>query len=496
MRIILNSVDERNGRFELQPSAEGKFTRLRCAKVTLPNTVEYAHPSEDLRFTTYRSGTTQDYVISLEGCNSNDGNFWATFVNNKLSAEGITDWNFSYDEAVGKMTVVFEQNGTDKVVFTKACRLFGIKQGETMTHVAYNGGKLSFTQQVGMSWPSVTNFIVQVTDANENTKYLLTAPAILSGKAPQKDTPADLQTLFNTSYASIPSTTGGAPWVVSWAVTSAGGDNINFDMSWASHPTGLSGIYQLRFFYTNANGHPETSETGLSSFYTSRDTTVPLLTFNQVGTIKTNYVDPINSPTEYEKTLVIPATEHTQADMVSLINGLGIDGLTVSATGTNQYTLSYVRRATPTLDLYETGVLSIFSETTVAGWNGFSSYELNPFLASPATLVITLPASATRANTFFGDVVNLLPYNHAYVTCSIQTQECLASCGNEAVIAEVPHAGEFMERHHYENNSPYFLPITRQDALANVQIGIIDDLGRDLKSRLRGGSYLVVLEME
>lgn len=497
MRIILNSVDERNGRFELQPSAEGKFTRLRCAKVTLPNTIEYAHPSEDLRFTTYRSGATQDHIISLEGCNSNDGNTWATFVNNKLQSEGITDWSFSYNEAVGKMTVVFAQNGTDKVVFTKACRLFGIKQGETMVHVAYNGGKLSFTQQVGISWPTVRNFVVEVADANENVLYRLYADTGVSGKQPIKNTAAQLQTTWNSNFTSIPSTTGGTPWTVSWAVTSTGVDDIQWAMSWATHPVVPSANYLVTYYFTNANGHPETSETGLSNLYSTKNTaTATPDNLTKDGTVKYNYVDPISPGTPYEKTLDIPATEHTVNDMVSLINGLGIDGLTVTATGSNQYTLSYVRRTTATLTLYETGVLSIFSENTVAGWNGFSSYELNPFLASPATLVITLPESATRPNSSIGNVVNLVPYNHAYITCSIQTQECLASCGNEAVVAEVPHAGAFMARHHYENNSPYFLPITRQDALANVQIGIIDDLGRDLKSRLRGGSYLVVLEME
>jgi hypothetical protein len=53
-----------------------------------------------------------------------------------------------------------------------------------------------------------------------------------------------------------------------------------------------------------------------------------------------------------------------------------------------------------------------------------------------------------------------------------------------------------MERHNYENNSEYYLPISRQDAVSGIEIGIIDDLGRDLKSRLRGATYLVVLEME
>ena len=496
-RFILNSRDEVAGKFYINPVAERKYTRMRCAKVSLPNTVTYAHPEEDLRFTTTRGTATQSYIISLQDLNSSDASAWATYLNNKLQAEGISDWQFVYDTNEGRFHISFTQNGTSKVVFTKECRLLGIKKDETMIHIADTSGKLSFTQQVGMSWPSIAFFVVEVTDANENMKYRLSTPSVVLGKQPVKDSPAGIQTSLNNVAASIPSTTGGSPWTVSWAVTSAGGDNIQMVMSWSAHPAGLSGNYQVAYYFNNANGYPETSETGLSNLYSQKNTGTALPDdLSKIATIATNYVNPITSGTQYEKTLNIPATEHTQADMVSLLNGLAIDGLTVTATGSNGYTLSYVRRTTPTASLYETGVLSIFSDSNVAGFNANFSYELNPFLASPATLAITLPTSPERPEIYFANVVNLVPYNHAYITCNIVTQECHASVGNEAVICEVPHAGAFMERHHYESNSEYYLPITRQDALSGIEIGIIDDLGRDLKSRLRGATYLVVLEME
>ena len=93
-RFILNSRDEVAGKFYINPVAERKYTRLRCAKVSLPNTITYAHPEEDLRFTTTRGTSTQDYVISLQELNSSDANAWATYLNNKLQAEGISDWQF------------------------------------------------------------------------------------------------------------------------------------------------------------------------------------------------------------------------------------------------------------------------------------------------------------------------------------------------------------------------------------------------------------------
>ena len=190
-----------------------------------------------------------------------------------------------------------------------------------MTHIAYTSGKLSFTQQVGMSWPSIAFFVVEVTDANENMKYRLSTPSVVLGKQPVKDSPAGIQTSLNNVAASIPSTTGGSPWAVSWAVTSAGGDNIQMVMSWAAHPAGLSGTYQVAYYFNNANGYPETSETGLSNLYSQKNTATALPDdLSKIATIATNYVNPITSGTQYEKTLNIPATEHTQADMVSLPN--------------------------------------------------------------------------------------------------------------------------------------------------------------------------------
>jgi hypothetical protein len=496
-RFILNSRDEVAGKFYIQPVAERKYTRLRCAKVSLPNTITTAHPEEDMRFTTKHLTTTQNYIISLQDINSSDGNFWATRINERLRQQGINDWFWRYDDNVGKFAVEFPSNGTDSITFTKDCRIFGITKGEVIAHVTYVGGKLELTQQIGQSFPSTKNFVVEVADANENRKYYLSQDVGLLGKLQAKLTATDIQSVLNTSVTSIPSTTGGSPWAVTWSVTAGAGDSVTYTMNWAAHPAGLSGNYLVSYYYTNNNGYAETSETGLGSLFSTKNTGTALPdSLSAVGTVAYNFSDPTQNSTDYRKTLTIPATEHTQANMVSLINGLGMDGLTASATGTNQYTLSYTPRTTATLTQYITGVISIWADNTVAGFTQNFAYTLNPFPTAPATLVITLPTSPERTDTFISNVVNLVPYNHAYITCDIVTQECHASVGNEAVICEVPHAGSFMERHHYESNSNYYLPISRQDAVSGIQIGIIDDLGRDLKSRLRGATYLVVLEME
>ena len=496
-RFILNSRDEVAGKFFINPVAERKYTKLRCAKVTLPNSVTVAHPEEDLRFTTTHLATTQNYIISLQDINSSDGNFWATRINERIRQQGINDWVWNYDDNVGKFEVEFTANGTDSITFTKECRILGIEKGEVIAHVTYVGGKLEFTQQVGQSFPSVANIVVEVTDTNENRLYYSSQNVGLLGKLPAKLTAADIQSVLNASVTSIPSTTGGSPWAVTWTVVAGAGDSVTYTMNWAAHPVGLSGNYLVSYYYTNNNGYPETSETGLGSLFSTKNTGTALPdSLSAVGTVAYNFSDPTQNSTDYRKTLNIPATEHTQAEMVSLINGVGIDGLTASATGTNQYTLSYTPRTTATLTQYITGVVSIWADDTVAGFTENFDYTLNPFPTAPATLVITLPTTPQRSDSFIKNVVNLVPYNHAYITCNIVTQDCHASVGNEAVIAEVPHAGSFLERHNYENNSDYYLPISRQDAVSGIEIGIIDDLGRDLKSRLRGAPYLVVLEIE
>jgi flagellar biosynthesis protein FliQ len=496
-RFILNSRDEVAGKFYINPVAERKYTRLKCAKVTLPNTITYAHPEEDLRFTTTHGGTTKDYIISLQGVNTSDANVWEDRLNDRIRQQGINDWVWNYDDNQGKFEINFTQNGTDRITFTKDCRILGITKGEVIAHVTYVGGKLEFTQQIGQSFPSTKNFVVEVADANENRKYYLSQDVGLLGKLQSKLTATDIQSVLNASVTSIPSTTGGLPWAVTWSVTAGVGDAVTYSMNWAAHPAGLSGNYLVSYYYTNNNGYPETSETGLGSLFATKNTGTALPdSLSALGTVAYNFSDPPQISTDYRKTLTIPATEHTQANMVTLINGLAIDGLTASATGTNQYTLSYTPRTTATLTQYITGVISIWADNTVAGFTQNFAYTLNPFPTAPATLVITLPTTPERTDTFVSNVVNLVPYNHAYITCNIVTQDCHASVGNEAVICEVPHAGAFMERHNYENNSEYYLPISRQDAVSGIEIGIIDDLGRDLKSRLRGATYLVVLEME
>ena len=495
-RFILNSRDEVAGKFYIQPVAERKYTRLRCAKVSLPNTITTAHPEEDMRFTTKQGANTHNYIISLQDINSSDGNFWATRINERLKQQGINDWFWRYDDNVGKFSVEFPTNGTDSITFTKECRIFGITKGEVITHVSYKSGTLQFTQQIGTSFPSVGQFVVEVTDASENQKYLRVVNTGNLGKITLKETAAGIQTFLNANITAIypQGNTGGVDWIVSWVVTAGVGDAITYTMNWNTHPAGVTGDYLVRYYYTNNNGYPEVDETGLSSLFSSKNTNDPPANRNLVkpGTVAFSYANAPTTNTVYNKTLTIPATEHTQANMVTLINNY-MDGLTVSATGANQYTLTYVPRTSPTLTDFVTGTLSIYSSEAVAGFSAGQVYELTT--ASP-TLVLTLPTNPERTDTFIQNVVNLVPYNHAYVTCDIVTQECHASVGNEAVIAEVPHAGAFMERHHYESNSNYYLPISRQDAVSGIQIGIIDDLGRDLKSRLRGATYLVVLEME
>ena len=497
MRVILNSIDEKNDRYFLNPIVDRPFTKMRCSKVSLPNTVEVAHPDEDLRFTTKQGANTHNYIISLQDINSSDGNFWATRINERLKQQGINDWSFSYDDNVGKFEVVFSTNGTDSITFTKECRIFGITKGEVITHVSYKSGTLQFTQQIGRSFPSVGQFVVEVTDGNENQKYLrVVDTGTFLGKNAPKETAAGIQSFLNSNITAIYPRGGSPPgdWIVSWTVTAGAGDAVTYTMNWNTHPAGVTGDYLVRYYYLNNNGYPEVDETGLGSLFSSKNTANALPdSLVKSGTVAYSYANAPTSNTFYNKTLTIPATEHTQANMVTLINGVGIDGLTASATGANQYTLTYVPRTTATLTQFVTGTLSIYSSEAVAGFSSGQVYELTT--ASP-TLVLTLPTNPERTDTFIQNVVNLVPYNHAYVTCSISTEDCNASVGNDAVIAEVPHAGAFMERHHYENNSPYFLPITQKDALSSIEIGIIDDRGRDLKSRLRGAPYLVVLELE
>lgn len=499
MRIILNSTDEKNDRFFLNPIVDRPFTKMRCSKVSLPNTVEIANDDEDLRFTTKEGANTHDYIISLQGINSSDGNVWEDKLNKLIKQQGINDWVWDYDDNEGKFEIDFTQNGTDSITFTKDCRILGIIKGDVITHTTYNGGTLQFTQQIGMSFPSVGQFAVEVTDGNENQKYLRVVNTGNLGKTTVKETAANIQTFLNANITNIAPRGDSPPggWSVSWAVTAGAGDAVSYTMSWAAHPAGVTGDYLVRYYYLNNNGYAEVDETGVGSLFSLKNTADPLPdSLVKSGTVAYTFADAPTSNTDYNKTLTIPATEHTQAEMVSLINGFGMDGLTASATGANQYTLSYTPIVVPTPTQYTTGVISIFSDTTIAGFNESFSYELNSFLAIPATLVITLPTNPSRPQTFVSNVVNLVPYNHAYITCSISTEDCNASVGNDAVVCEVPHSGSFMQRHHYENNSPYFLPITQKDALSSIEIGIIDDRGRDLKSRLRGAPYLVVLELE
>jgi hypothetical protein len=500
MRVILNSTDEKNDRFFLNPIVDRPFSKMRCSKVSLPNTIEIAHSDEDLRFTTKQGANTHNYIISLQGVNTSDANVWEDRLNDRIRQQGINDWVWNYDDDEGKFEINFTQNGTDSITFTKDCRILGILKGDVITHTSYKGGTLQFTQQIGRSFPSVGQFVVEVTDANENQKYLRVVDTGNSlGKTPPKETAAGIQAFLNSNITAI-YPRGGSPsgdWIVSWVVTAGAGDAVTYTMSWATPPAGvpLGDDFYVRYYYLNNNGYAETSETGMSTLFSIKNTNDPPADRNLVssGTIAYSYADAPTSNTDYNKSLTIPATEHTQADMVTLINDVGIDGLTASATGANQYTLTYVPRTTATLTEFVTGTLSIYSSEAVGGFSAGQVYELTA--ASP-TLVITLPTTPERTDTFVSNVVNLVPYNHAYITCSISTEDCNASVGNDAVIAEVPHSGSFMQRHHYENNSPYFLPITQKDALSSIEIGIIDDRGRDLKSRLRGAPYLVVLELE
>jgi len=495
MRVILNSIDEKNDRYFLNPIVDRPFTRMRCSKVSLPNTITTAHPDEDMQFTTKQGANTNNYIISLQDINSSDGNFWATRINERLKQQGINDWFWRYDDNVGKFSVEFPTSGTDSITFTKECRIFGITKGEVITHVSYKSGTLRFTQQIGQSFPSVGQFLVEVTDANENQKYLRVFDTGNLGKATQKETAANIQTFLNANLTNIYPRGDSPPgdWIVSWTVTAGAGDAITYTMNWNAHPPGITGPYLVTYYYLNNNGYEEVDETGVSSLFSSKNTANALPdSLVKPGTVGFSYADAPTSNTVYNKTLTIPATEHTQADMVTLINNY-MDGLTAAAAGANQYTLTYVPRTTATATQFVTGTLSIYSSESVAGFGAGQEYELTT--ASP-TLVLTLPTNPERTDTFISNVVNLVPYNHAYITCSISTEDCNASVGNDAVIAEVPHAGAFMERHHYENNSPYFLPITQKDALSSIEIGIIDDRGRDLKSRLRGAPYLVVLELE
>jgi hypothetical protein len=499
-RFILNSRDEVAGKFYINPVAERKYTRLKCAKVTLPNSVDLAHPDEDLRFTTTHGSTTQDYTITLQNLNYSDAAFWATYLNNELRQRGITDWVFRYDTLRGQFAVDFTANGTDKVTFTKDCRIFGIKKGEVITHTTYNGGVLEITQDVKMSFPSVQSFVVEVYDATEQRKFFLSKPDFaLTGKAPDKTSDTDILNILNAGFTSIPSTTGGSPWAVTWSVTAGAGDAMNYTMSWAAPPPGLSGDYEVAYYYTNNNGYPEKDETGLTDLRSVQNTAAGAGSLAQTGTIAYNITSPprsLPSMANYRKTLTIPETEHTPSEMADLFNNIGIDGLTASAgPAANQYTISYTPRTIATATEYITDNVNIWPDANVAGFTQNFALNLSGSPA-PSTIVITLPTNPSRPNSYISNVVNLVPYNHAYITCNIVTQDCHASVGNEAVICEVPHAGAFMERHNYENNSEYYLPISRQDAVSGIEIGIIDDLGRDLKSRLRGAPYLVVLEME
>ena len=498
-RFILNSRDEVAGKFYINPVAERKYTRLKCAKVTLPNSVDFAHPEEDLRFTTTHGGTTQDYTITLQNQNYSDAAFWATYLNNELGQRGISDWIFRYDTLRGQFAVEFTANGTDKVTFTKDCRIFGIKKGEVITHTTYSSGILEIEQEIAMSWPSVQFFIVEVYDSLGERKFFVEGNDFaLTGKNPEKTTATQILNILNASFLNIPSSTGGSSWPVTWSVVAGAGDAMNYTMSWAAPPPGLSGDYEVAYYFGNNNGYPETSETGLSNLRSLQNTAAGAGSLAQTGTIAYNFTSPLRqfpAMAVYRKTLTIPPTEHTQSQMVDLFNNVGVDGLTASATGANQFTISYTPRTTPTPTEYVTGNVNIWPDASVAGFTQNFALNLSGSPA-PSTLVITLPSQPSRPNSFISNVVNLVPYNHAYITCNIVTQDCYASVGNEAVICEVPHAGAFMERHNYENNSEYYLPISRQDALSGIEIGIIDDLGRDLKSRLRGAPYLVVLEME
>lgn len=498
-RFILNSRDEVAGKFYINPVAERKYTRMRCAKVSLPNTVTVAHPDEDLRFTTKHGATTRNYVISLQDINSSDANFWEDRLNERLRQQGITDWFFRYDDNIGKFAVEFGQNGTDSVTFTKECRILGITKGEVITHVTYQGGKLEISQEVQMSFPSTENFVVAVYDSSNALKFYISNNSIkLIGKGTTKATATEIVNVLNSSYTNITSTSGGAAWPVTWTVTAGAGDVVNYTLNWAAPPPGLSGAYEVAYYYTNANDYPEKSETGLTELRSLQNTATGGGSIAQVGTVayNTTQIQAWSAVySNYKKTLTIPTAEHTPSEMATLFNNLGIDGLTASATAANQYTLSYTPRTSPTGTQYITGNVNIWPDETVAGFTQNFAINLSGTPA-PTTVVITLPTNPSRPEIYFANVVNLVPYNHAYITCNIVTQECHASVGNEAVICEVPHAGAFMERHHYESNSEYYLPITRQDALSGIEIGIIDDLGRDLKSRLRGATYLVVLEME
>ena len=498
-RFILNSRDEVAGKFYINPVAERKYTRLKCAKVTLPNTINVAHPEEDLRFTTTHVGTTQDYTISLQDFNSSDGGEWATYLNNELRQRGITDWVFRYDANVGKFAIDFTANGTDKVTFTKDCRILGITKGEVMTHTTYSSGILEIEQEIAMSWPSVATFIVEVYDANGQRQFFIDQnDFLLTGKNVSKTTATEILNILNANFLNIPSTTGGASWPVTWSVVAGAGDAMNYTMSWAAPPPGLSGGYEVAYYFGNNNGYPETSETGLTNLRSLQNTAAGAGSLAQTGTVAYNFTSPLRqfpAMAGYRKTLTVPPTEHTQSQMVDLFNNAGVDGLTASATGANQFTISYTPRTVATATEYVTGNVNIWPDATVAGFTQNFALNLSGSPA-PSTLVITLPTQPSRPDTFISNVVNLVPYNHAYITCNIVTQDCYASVGNEAVIAEVPYAGAFMKRHNYENNSEYYLPISRQDAVSGIEIGIIDDLGRDLKSRLRGAPYLVVLEME
>jgi hypothetical protein len=462
--------------------------------------VEIANDDEDLRFTTTHVGTTQDYIISLQGFNSSDGGEWATYLNNELRQRGITDWSFRYDANVGKFAIDFTANGTDKVTFTKDCRILGITKGEVITHTTYSSGILEIEQEIAMSWPSVATFIVEVYDSNGNRKFFVERnDFLLTGKNPIKTTATEILNILNANFLNIPSSIGGASWPVTWSVTAGAGDAMNYTMSWAAPPPGLSGDYAIVYYFGNNNGYPETSETGLNNFRSPQNTATGAGSLSKTGTVAYNFTSPLRqfpAMAVYRKTLTVPPTEHTQAQMVDLFNNVGVDGLTASAgPAANQFTISYTPRTVATATEYVTGNVNIWPDATVAGFTQNFALNLSGSPA-PSTLVITLPNQPSRPDTFISNVVNLVPYNHAYITCSISTEDCNASVGNDAVIAEVPHAGAFMERHHYENNSPYFLPITQKDALSSIEIGIIDDRGRDLKSRLRGAPYLVVLELE
>lgn len=498
-RFILNSRDEVAGKFYINPVAERKYTRLKCAKVTLPNSVDIAHPDEDLRFTTTHGATTKDYIITLQNLNYSDAAFWATYLNNELRQRGITDWIFRYDTLRGQFAVEFTANGTDKVTFTKDCRIFGITKGEVMTHTTYNGGVIEITQEISMSFPSVYYFIVEVYDSSGERKFFVEKNDVaLLGKFPQKTTATEIVNILNVAFTSITSTTGGSPWPVTWSVVAGAGDAMNYTMSWAAPPPGLSGDYEVAYYYGNNNGYAEKDETGLTDLRSLQNTATGAGSLAQTGTIAYNVTAPrpILAYANYRKSLTIPETEHTPSEMADLFNNIGIDGLTASAgPASNQYTLSYTPRTTATATEFVTNNVNIWPDATTAGFTQNFALNLSGSPA-PSTIVITLPTNPSRPDSFISKVVNLVPYNHAYITCNIVTQDCHASVGNEAVICEVPHAGAFMERHNYENNSEYYLPISRQDAVSGIEIGIIDDLGRDLKSRLRGATYLVVLEME